>query len=139
MWWFAAQTELVFRVGTVRTADAVALHAPTFLYLFTHRSPAMGGWLGSCHCLELPFVFGAERVEGVTTWTGSGQKVDHLTTWVQQRWLAFARSGEPAGPNLDWPNHDPARRPTMMIDTECRIEDAPFDDELQAVSEVLPR
>jgi len=27
----------------------------------------------------------------------------------------------------------------MMIDTEHRIEDAPFDDELQAVSEALPR
>jgi para-nitrobenzyl esterase len=69
----------MFRAGVTRTADAVALHAPTFVYLFTHRSPALGGWLGCCHCLELPFVFGAEHVPDVTTWTGSGPAVGDLT------------------------------------------------------------
>jgi hypothetical protein len=37
---------------------------------------------------------------GVTAWTGSGPAVDHLTTWVQRRWLAFAGNSEPVGPAL---------------------------------------
>jgi para-nitrobenzyl esterase len=29
----------------------------TFSYLFTWRSPALGGKLGACHALDIPFVF----------------------------------------------------------------------------------
>jgi hypothetical protein len=78
----------------------------------------MGGWLGSCHCLDLPFVFGAKDVPGVTAWTGSGPAAGHLITWVQQRWPAFTRTGEPAHLGLDWPHHDAARRSTMIIGKE---------------------
>ena len=31
---------------------------PTYAYFFSYPSPALGGALGACHALELPFVFG---------------------------------------------------------------------------------
>jgi len=64
--WFAVQTEAVFRVETIRMADALARHTPVHVYLFAWRSPAMDGWLGACHCLEIPFIFGTHHLRGLS-------------------------------------------------------------------------
>jgi len=69
--WSAIATEVVFRVGTTRFATAHASAAApgvgTYAYLFTWESPAFEGVLGSCHALEIPFVFGSlDAVPGYT-------------------------------------------------------------------------
>jgi hypothetical protein len=48
---------------------------------------------------------------------------------MQDAWLAFARSGEPAGAGLDWPVYEPLRRATMVFDRDTRLVDAPYDEE----------
>ena len=74
--WVAIATEYVFRLPTVRLADAHAGAAEpgvgTYCYLFTWESPAFGGILGSCHALDLPFVFGTVHNPAVQTFSGGG-------------------------------------------------------------------
>ena len=57
--WFAIDSDRFFRVPSLRAADAHVAHEPrTFVYLFGWPSPALDGWVGACHVLEIPFVFG---------------------------------------------------------------------------------
>jgi para-nitrobenzyl esterase len=46
---------------------------------------------------------------------------------MQQAWLAFAREGRPTAEGLpEWPGYEPARRATMLLDAECRVEHDPL-------------
>ena len=55
----AFMTDFRFRISGLRLVEAQARHqSNVFSYLFTYKTPAMGGKLGACHGLEIPFVFG---------------------------------------------------------------------------------
>ncbi len=131
--WFAVETDRIFRVPALRLADAQAPHAQrTFVYLFTWRSPALGGKLGSCHALELPFVFGTVDLPGLRAFVGDGEDATRLSRRMQDAWLAFARSGDPSHTELaGWPAHDPRTRPTQVFGRECRVEGRGDDAELR--------
>jgi para-nitrobenzyl esterase len=131
--WFAIETDRIFRVPAQRLADAQALHSPrTFAYLFGWASPALGGSLGSCHALELPFVFGTFGLPGLRAFVGDGEEVARLSQRVQDAWLAFARSGDPGHRGLGrWPAHDPERRPVQVLGRECRVQEQGDDPELR--------
>jgi para-nitrobenzyl esterase len=122
--WTAIATEYVFRVGTVRLADAHARAARagtgTFAYLFTWESPIFEGALGSCHALEIPFVFGSVRNAAVQTFSGGGDAALELSGEMRGAWTSFARTGVPtSGPPgaepVSWDRWDPARRPTVVL------------------------
>jgi carboxylesterase type B len=69
----AIESDRVFRIPGVRLAEVQSRRERhTFNYLFTWRSPALGGALGSCHALELGFVFGTNHMPGMTAFAGSG-------------------------------------------------------------------
>ena len=147
----AITTEFVFRVGTVRLADAHAAAAGpgvgTYSYLFTWESPIFGGVLGSCHALEIPFVFGAVRIPAVQTFTGGGDGALELSSAMASSWASFARDGVPEldlpgeGPVL-WPQWDRLRRPTTVLgpwpgsDGVLHRVDDPRKEELDAVGSV---
>ena len=98
----AIGTDAVFRWPSLQLAAAQQAHgAPTFVYLFEWESPAFGGILGSSHALELPFVFGVVHVPAIQLFTGSGVEVETLSTQMQQAWVAFAHSGDPAHAALE--------------------------------------
>jgi para-nitrobenzyl esterase len=130
--WFAIETDRIFRVPAVRLADAQRPHSPrTYRYLFTWSSPALGGRLGSCHALELPFVFGTFALPGVRAFVGEGEGVSRLAERMQDAWLAFARSADPSQRALGrWPPQDPERRPVQLFGRECRVQERPDDPEL---------
>jgi para-nitrobenzyl esterase len=114
--WFALETERVF------------------------RAPAMHGWLGACHALEIAFVFGTQGQAETALFTGSGPEADRLSEWLMDSWLAFARTGDPSTEALGrWPGYDARRRPTLVIGTEHAIVDAPYDDERGTVAALLYR
>ena len=138
--WFAIETERIFRVPALRTAEALAVHQPaTHAYLFTYGSPAMGGWLGACHALEIAFVFGTHGGPEQAAFTGSGPEADRLSEWMMDSWLAFARTGDPSTEALGrWPSYDPDRRPTMVLGTDHELVGAPYDGERAAVDALLP-
>ncbi len=129
--WFAIETDRWFRVPATRLAEKHAAHQPaTWAYLFTWKSPALGGMLGSCHALEIPFVFGCVDDQLVQRFVGDDKAVPGISQRMQDAWLAFARSGDPGHSGLDaWPRYDATRRATMLFGEECRVEHAPFEAE----------
>ncbi|HSR22178.1 MAG TPA: carboxylesterase family protein, partial [Candidatus Eisenbacteria bacterium] len=77
--WVAVETDRVFRIPAVRLAAAQARHAPhVWMYLFTWRSPALDGALGSCHALEIPFVWNVLSIPGSDAFTGAGPEAQPL-------------------------------------------------------------
>jgi para-nitrobenzyl esterase len=84
--------------------------------------------LGACHALELGFVFGTYDAQ----FCGKGPDADRLSQHMQDAWLAFARTGKPTCPSLgEWPEYG-EQRCTMLLGSDCRLEEAPFEKERRA-------
>jgi para-nitrobenzyl esterase len=129
--WSAIETDRTFRVPATRLADAQRRHQPrTFLYRFDWPSPALGGRLRACHALEVPFVFGTLDKPGMDGFAGSGPAARGLSERMMDAWLAFARGAEPRHAGLpEWPEHDEARRPTLLFDAKDSLALAPDERE----------
>ncbi len=109
----------------------IALNAaPVFVYLFTWRTPVLGGILGSAHTLEIPFVF--DLVDS-SRLTGDSPARYELADKLSRTWAAFARTGNPNHDAIpEWPPYSIAERPTMIFDERCRIEHDPLGAERRA-------
>jgi para-nitrobenzyl esterase len=128
---FAIETDRIFRIPAIRLAEAQCAHQErVFVYQFNWESPMLGGVLGACHAVELPFVFGALHKEGADQFVGNGPEAETLEQRVMDAWIAFATSGTPGHDALDgWRAYDLDRRATMMLGRTCAIEHAPADAE----------
>ena len=124
-------TDWVFRVPSCRLAEAHAVgHPRTFSYLFDWETPFGGGLLGSCHALELPFVFGTVRNPVIAAFSGGGEEAERLSHRVQAAWVAFAATGDPSCEELgDWPAYEPSRRATMRLGPLVEVLEAPMEQE----------
>ncbi len=138
--WVAAGTDIVFRWPSLQLAAAhVGSGARAFVYLFEWESPALGGILGSCHALELPFVFGTVDRPVVQLFSGSGPDVERLSAQMQQAWLAFAAGGSPGHEGIgEWRPWDPGGRATMIFGPDTGLVEAPRDQELAVLERHLP-
>jgi para-nitrobenzyl esterase len=138
--WVAVGTDVVFRWPSLQLAAAhVARGSRTFVYLFEWESPALGGMLGSCHALELPFVFGAVHLPVVQLFSGSGPAVQSLSEEMQRAWLAFAADGNPTHHGIDeWAPWDPEGRATMVFGAQTGLVHAPRDAELRVLERHRP-
>jgi para-nitrobenzyl esterase len=138
--WVAVGTDIVFRWPTMQFAAAhVARGSRAYLYLFDWESPAFGGMLGSCHALELPFVFGAVHLPVVQMFSGGGPQVELLSRQMQGAWLAFARTGNPSHAGIgEWPGWDPQDRTTMIFGARTGVAHAPRDEELSVLERHRP-
>jgi para-nitrobenzyl esterase len=113
------------RRTTITVTERKAAQAPpVYAYLFTWRSPALGGKLGATHTVEIPFVF--DNTDVPTVMTKGGPEVKALAGKVSDAWIAFARTGNPNHKGLPtWPRYDAAQRATMLLDIDCRVENDP--------------
>lgn len=112
----AAATDRLFRYPARELADGLAGQGvPTFVYEFAWPTPVLGGRLGACHGVELPFVFD-------TLGDAACPEVSRLAGAVHGAWTAFFRTGAPSLPQVPWPAYDPSRRSTMVLDLTCRVE-----------------
>jgi len=138
--WVAAGTDIVFRWPSLQLAAAQgASGARVHVYLFDWESPAFGGILGSCHALELPFVFGAVRIPVVQVFSGSGPQVEALSDHMQKAWLAFAASGDPSHDAIgEWSPWDPSARVSMIFGPHTGPVAAPRNDELGVLERYRP-
>jgi para-nitrobenzyl esterase len=138
--WVSVGTDNVFRWPSLQLAAAQRANGGrTFVYLFDWESPAFGGMLGSCHALELPFVFGAVRAPAVQLFTGTGPEVEALSGQMQAAWLAFARAGDPSHQGIGpWPQWDSRDRMTMRFGQQVGVVEAPRDAELAIWEENRP-
>ena len=128
-------TDATFRIPAIRLIEARAaggIASPTFQYLFTWKTPAFGGVAGSCHALEIPFVFGALGNAGAELFFGgpAGPDLWALSEAMQDSWLAFARTGDPGHDAIPaWPAWEPEGRPVMRFDVERAVVADPYGDE----------
>ncbi|PVZ07686.1 carboxylesterase/lipase family protein [Actinomycetospora cinnamomea] len=123
-------TRRVFGAPAERFADDAARSgARTHSYRFAWRAPASR--LGACHCIELPFLFGARDAwEGAPMLGGADWDVDvePLGAVLRGAWLQFVRTGNPWTDALPWPPHSPGRGPTVVLDRETERRGARSPD-----------
>jgi para-nitrobenzyl esterase len=129
--WNAFQSARVFHHPAARLAEAqVRAGGRAFSYLFAWRPPAVGGIIGACHALELPFVFGWTQIPLVRSLTGLSTSARRLSLTMQHAWGSFARSGNPSHEGLpSWPGYEPILRSTMLLSRDARVIDAPLEAE----------
>ena len=127
------------RVASAHLAELQGAHqAKTFHYFFEWESPARRGALGSCHSLEMPFVFGTLDAPTQDRFAGTGPEAELLSEQMMDAWLSFARSGDPSHEGIGvWPMYDASRRGTMVFGPQTRVEDAPFEEERALYGEVV--
>jgi para-nitrobenzyl esterase len=128
----------MFRIPALRMAEAQAGHQPqnTFLYLFEFASTAFDGRLGSCHALEIPFVFDNLDKGGIELITGP-EPPRSLAAAMHGAWLAFARTGSPAHEGLPpWPAYGDERA-TMYFGARSHLETDPASAERRAWTGLL--
>ena len=127
--WAAFQGDRVFHYPATRLADVQADQQPkTYAYLFEWAPPLVGRTLGSCHGIELPFVFGGVRTMLGRAGLLANPGAQRLCTRIQDAWLAFARLGEPGHVDLpEWPAYSRFCRSTMSLSGECSLREDPHE------------
>ncbi len=139
--WSAVLTDATFRIPAIRLADARhRAGRSTYQYLFTWATPAFGGIAGSCHALEIPFVFGVLGNPGAALVLGGEPSAElwSLSEAMQDAWLAFARAGNPSHPGLpEWPAWNRDDRPTMGFDLVRELLTDPGRDQRRLWEDVV--
>ncbi len=118
--WYAIETDRIFGApaAALREAQLEALQqargeragspGEVFAYHFDWASPVMDGALGSCHALEVPFVFGTLDQPVVRDFAGASPEARRLSECMQEAWAALARDADPSTPTLGaWPAYRP--------------------------------
>jgi para-nitrobenzyl esterase len=121
----AMNSDLMFRRTALLMVQAQHKYGqPVYNYLFTWKSPALGGALGACHSLEIGFVFGNYD----PNFCGSGPAADKLAGQIQDAWIAFARTGNPSCESLGvWPQFG-SEKQTMVLGPESHVEIEPYSE-----------
>jgi para-nitrobenzyl esterase len=121
--WCAFQSDRIFHYPATRLAELQnAAGAPTYAYRFDWAPPVVGGRVGACHGLEIPFVFGTLRAPWVRAVLGTTRTARKLSHLMQDAWIQFARTGQPGHPQLPvWPEYG-SERATLALGGECRVE-----------------
>lgn len=133
------QTLVGFRVPATRFALCQSQHqVSTFLYLFSWESPARRGDLGSCHALEMPFVFGTLEAPTQDRFAGKGLEAENLARNMMDAWIAFADCGDPSHPGIGtWKPFEQHQRHTMIFARECKLREDPFAEERLAIEKLV--
>lgn len=117
----AVQTEHSFRQPAVALSEnRVRAGSPTWMYWFTWASTAFGGAVGSCHALDIPFVFDNLSAPGISMLLGDRPGQQAVATRFADELTEFAAKGHAA-----WPTYDLGSRSTLRIDDEFEVLEDP--------------
>ena len=81
-----------FFVGTDLMAEEQSAFKPVYNYLFRYKSRVEG--MGSCHAIEVPFVFKNLDTASGLMFTGDNPPA-HLADEMNDAWFSFAKTGKP--------------------------------------------
>ncbi|MEZ5938517.1 MAG: carboxylesterase/lipase family protein [Hyphomonadaceae bacterium] len=97
--------------------------APAFHYQFYRETPVENGRYHVPHASEIPFVF--DNLDKAISIGGQPTpEAQALADRMSATWAEFARSGDPNNPAIpDWPAYSVPRRPSLVFDTDMRVED----------------
>ncbi len=124
------ETDALWRMMAIRTAEALCERQPVYMYLFTYRSTARHANYGAAHAMELPFVFGGIDALDAIAFTGRAPSRRPLMDHIQAAWLRFARTGKPDEPGTtSWPRYDLADRTTMELGPAVRVVHDPYAEQ----------
>jgi para-nitrobenzyl esterase len=113
----AVVTDWFFRIPALRLAEAHAQNGGSpFVYEFGWRSPMFEEKLGSCHALEIGFVF--DNLDKAGPMKGE-RPPQQLADRMHRAWVDFATNGDPG-----WKPYSPQRRAVMRFseDTELLVD-----------------
>jgi para-nitrobenzyl esterase len=129
--WHAFQSSRVFHYPSTRLADAQHEGGGTaHSYLMTWRAPLARRALGSCHAIDIPFVFGNTQHPLARPLTGLRREAGRLSRRMQHSWIEFARQGSPGHDRLpEWPIYTPDDRQTMVFGRRSEVSEAPLEAE----------
>ena len=109
-------SDAVMRFPSIELAEQASAFQPVYMYLFTYRSNSTYKNFGSAHAMELPFVFGLVDRPEVIVFTGRDPRRYALADAVMDRWIAFARTGNPTvTPGPVWKPYDKTVEATEML------------------------
>jgi len=129
----AISTDYRFRLPALLFAEAQSRNQrKVYSYMFTYQSPVMGGILGACHALEIPFVFGTLARSERRIYPARSAETDILSGRMMDAWTSFARSGYPSPGGPEWAPFELDKRKTMMLGLTVEIREDPFGRERQA-------
>ena len=130
---------LICRVATLQILEAQSKYQPhTYNYLFTWETSIYDGIFGSCHALELPFVFNSFKDPGMKALVGNASNTETLCEIMMDAWLSFARDGNPNHDGiLHWPTYEKKNRSTLVFGNETKIGNALFEKERKAWDNIL--
>ena len=135
--WSEISTDEVFRVPAHRLATALREGRANSIwaYEFAWPTPVFGGVLGSCHALEIPFVFDNLHQPGVAMLTGDSPERQLMADLLHPAWASFARHGDPnvdASPKApQWLSWDPIERHTLLVSPEPELVSDPRGEALR--------
>ncbi len=135
--WPEISTDEVFRVPAHRLATAHHEGGANSLwaYEFAWPTPVFGGLLGSCHALEIPFVFDNLHQPGVAMLTGDDPERQLIADLLHPAWASFARHGDPnvdASPKApEWLSWNPEERHTLVVSPTPELVSDPRGEALR--------
>ncbi len=122
----AITTDRRTRMNGITQAELriAARSAPTFMYVFSWKTPVNGGKMRSYHGVDLTFVF--NNLGAASDFTGTGADRQALADLTSGAWTAFARTGNPNHEGLPrWPAYTLKDRETMIFDNHCQVVNDP--------------
>jgi len=129
-----AVTAEEYWIPSIRVGDAHLQGGGTaFVYRldFTESSGRLSGF--AYHSLDVPLVWEHPHPNAANLAAETA-----LGTQIHLAWVAFIRGETPAAPGLPvWPQYSVETRPTMVLDTESRVEQKPQEAELRLWDGVL--
>lgn len=133
-------------LGSIEIAEKKAAQnaASAYLYNFGYKSevkiPETDYTFRTMHALDIPFKF--NNVEpmkyGSTGMAGNRPERYRAALNMSEMWSTFARTGTPAAKGQpEWPAYNLDTRPTMRIDTKCKVINNRFKEEIEMWKSVL--
>ena len=113
----AFQTDESFRAPSWKLCERrSATSTPTWMYWFTWPSPVFDGAFGSCHALDIPFVFHNLNAHRVEMLVGNDSAREPIADRISGELLTYARNGV-----VSWPQYETTKRNTLKVDIETEV------------------
>ncbi len=97
--------------------------APAYAYYFGWQTPILDGLPGAWHTAELQFCF--DNTKRCEQGTGNTPEAQALANKMASSWAAFAATGKPDIPGLNWEPTDPESNKTLVWDNDSHMVDDP--------------